>query len=121
MPSRRPPKARLRPANFCGLTSNNYLRHYDPETARYLTPDPLGQAPTFNVNACVANPYTWCDSLGLAPDGCPNQEHLFRGTTRGFDASSGTQESGYTPTSTDPGVATAFARLRAVRRSCRGR
>ncbi|WP_234008185.1 putative T7SS-secreted protein [Streptomyces sp. UNC401CLCol] len=88
----------------------NYFRHYDPETARYFTADPLGLAPAFNVSAYVANPFTWSDSLGLAPDGCPNEEHLFRGTTRGFDASSGTQESGYTPTSTDPGVATAFAR-----------
>ncbi|MCW7946789.1 type IV secretion protein Rhs [Streptomyces hygroscopicus] len=88
----------------------NYFRHYDPETARYLTPDPLGLAPAPNPAAYVHNPYTWADPLGLAPSGCPEEEHLFRGTTKGFNASENTQISGFTPTSTDPGVATAFAR-----------
>jgi RHS repeat-associated protein len=86
----------------------NYFRHYDPETARYLTPDPLGLAPASNPAAYVHNPHGWSDPLGLA--GCPEEEHLFRGTTRGFDASGGAQDVGFTPTSTDPGVATAFAR-----------
>ncbi|MDQ1048251.1 putative T7SS-secreted protein [Streptomyces sp. V4I2] len=88
----------------------NYFRHYDPETARYLTPDPLGLAPSPNPTAYVHNPHTWSDPLGLAPEGCPEEEHLFRGTTREFNASEGTQNSGFTPTSTDPGVAAAFAR-----------
>ncbi|MFI7340177.1 putative T7SS-secreted protein [Streptomyces sp. NPDC050085] len=88
----------------------NYFRHYDPETARYLTADPLGLAPSPNPVRYVSNPTLFADPLGLAPVGCPEEEHLFRGTTRGYDASSGTQASGYTPTSTDPGVATAFAR-----------
>ncbi|MFK4106391.1 RHS repeat-associated core domain-containing protein, partial [Streptomyces sp. NPDC019531] len=48
----------------------NYFRHYDPETARYLTPDPLGLAPTPNPNSYVTNPYTWADPLGLAPEAC---------------------------------------------------
>ncbi|MFJ1645774.1 putative T7SS-secreted protein [Streptomyces sp. NPDC088258] len=50
----------------------NHHRHYDPETARYLTPDPLGLAPAPNPAAYVHNPLTWCDPLGLAPlGGCP--------------------------------------------------
>ncbi|GGZ21614.1 hypothetical protein GCM10010300_76770 [Streptomyces olivaceoviridis] len=48
----------------------NYFRHYDPETARYLTPDPLGLAPAPNPATYVHNPHSWTDSLGLAPDAC---------------------------------------------------
>ncbi|WP_369391219.1 DUF6531 domain-containing protein [Streptomyces sp. CG1] len=43
----------------------NYFRHYDPETARYLTPDPLGLTPAPNPLAYVPNPHTWVDPLGL--------------------------------------------------------
>ncbi|MFF4753452.1 RHS repeat-associated core domain-containing protein [Streptomyces sp. NPDC002514] len=88
----------------------NHFRYYDPEVARYLTTDPLGLALAPNPAGYVKNPHTWADPLGLAPEACTEGEHLFRGTTRGFDASSGTQSSGFTPTSTDPGVATTFAR-----------
>ncbi|MEV6114374.1 putative T7SS-secreted protein [Streptomyces sp. NPDC052109] len=50
----------------------NYFRHYDPETARYLTLDPLGLSPAPNPSAYVHNPQTWGDPLGLAPtEGCP--------------------------------------------------
>nr|WP_326694251.1 DUF6531 domain-containing protein [Streptomyces sp. NBC_01766] len=45
----------------------NYFRHYDPETARYLTVDPLGLAPAPNPIAYVRNPHVWSDPLGLAP------------------------------------------------------
>ncbi|WP_256726012.1 putative T7SS-secreted protein [Streptomyces sp. IMTB 2501] len=45
----------------------NYFRHYDPETARYLTPDPLGLAPAPNPTAYVDNPNAWIDPLGLTP------------------------------------------------------
>ncbi|WP_432107028.1 putative T7SS-secreted protein [Streptomyces sp. AA1529] len=50
----------------------NYFRHYDPETARYLSPDPLGLAPAPNPVAYVGNPCSATDPLGLSPDGCPN-------------------------------------------------
>ena len=46
----------------------NYFRHYDPETARYLTPDPLGLTPAPNPSAYVTNPQAWTDHMGLAPD-----------------------------------------------------
>ncbi|MEV8531985.1 putative T7SS-secreted protein [Streptomyces sp. NPDC051211] len=46
----------------------NYFRMYDPETARYLTPDPIGLGPAPNPCAYVPNPQTWSDPLGLA--GC---------------------------------------------------
>ncbi|GGZ56033.1 putative T7SS-secreted protein [Streptomyces bluensis] len=45
----------------------NYFRHYDPETARYTTPDPLGISPADNPNTYVHNPHTWTDPLGLSP------------------------------------------------------
>ncbi|MFE1796148.1 DUF6531 domain-containing protein [Streptomyces sp. NPDC059517] len=46
----------------------NYFRHYDPETARYLSPDPLGLEPAPNPVAYVSTPHTRSDHLGLAPD-----------------------------------------------------
>jgi RHS repeat-associated protein len=46
----------------------NLNRYYDPETARYTTPDPLGLSPAPNPDAYVHNPLTWCDPLGLMPD-----------------------------------------------------
>ncbi|WP_369248577.1 RHS repeat-associated core domain-containing protein [Streptomyces sp. R41] len=45
----------------------NYFRHYDPETARYLSPDPLGIAPAPNPVTYVSNPHRWTDPLGLSP------------------------------------------------------
>ncbi|MER6393168.1 putative T7SS-secreted protein [Streptomyces sp. NPDC001523] len=48
---------------------HNFFRTYDPETARYLTPDPLGLIPAPNPATYVHNPHTWSDPLGLAP--CP--------------------------------------------------
>ncbi|NED08226.1 type IV secretion protein Rhs [Streptomyces sp. SID6648] len=45
----------------------NHHRYYDPQTARYLTPDPLGLSPAPNPVAYVHNPHTWSDPLGLSP------------------------------------------------------
>lgn len=51
----------------------NHFRYYDPESARYLTQDPLGLGPAPNPATYVHNPLTWSDPLGLAPDGCPEK------------------------------------------------
>ncbi|MHC6628558.1 putative T7SS-secreted protein [Streptomyces globosus] len=53
---------------------HNYFRTYDPETARYLTPDPLGLTPAPNPATYPHNPHTWSDPLGLGP--CPPNAHL---------------------------------------------
>ncbi|MFE1415551.1 putative T7SS-secreted protein [Streptomyces sp. NPDC058746] len=52
----------------------NCFRTYDPETARYFSPDPLGLWPAPNPVAYVGNPLTRFDLLGLAPD--PDCEEL---------------------------------------------
>ncbi|MFJ4680079.1 RHS repeat-associated core domain-containing protein [Kitasatospora sp. NPDC088783] len=46
----------------------NLNRYYDPETARYTSPDPLGLSPAPNPHAYVHNPHTWADPLGLMPE-----------------------------------------------------
>nr|WP_269329825.1 RHS repeat-associated core domain-containing protein [Kineosporia babensis] len=48
----------------------NNQRYYDPETGRYLSPDPLGLAPAPNPVAYVRNPMVWIDPLGLAGKAC---------------------------------------------------
>ncbi|MFD6432140.1 RHS repeat-associated core domain-containing protein [Streptomyces venezuelae] len=50
-----------------GLHYNNQ-RYYDPEAARYVSPDPLGLAAAPNPSAYVHNPHRWADPLGLAPE-----------------------------------------------------
>jgi RHS repeat-associated protein len=63
----------------------NCFRHYNPETARYLTPDPLGLRPALNPSSYVVNPHTWVDILGLAPSDCPsiNSQNVTRGRAGG--------------------------------------
>ncbi|MFD9957818.1 RHS repeat-associated core domain-containing protein [Amycolatopsis sp. NPDC058986] len=51
----------------------NYFRYYDPATARYLTPDPLGLEPAPNPYAYVDNPHTGADPLGLAATNDPSE------------------------------------------------
>ncbi|MFD5737225.1 putative T7SS-secreted protein [Streptomyces sioyaensis] len=45
----------------------NYFRNFDPDTARYFTPDPLGLSPSPNPATYVSNPLAWIDPLGLTP------------------------------------------------------
>ncbi|MDX2562516.1 DUF6531 domain-containing protein [Streptomyces sp. TX20-6-3] len=45
----------------------NHFRYYDPESARYLSQDPLGLTPAPNPATYVNNPHTWIDPLGLSP------------------------------------------------------
>ena len=47
-----------------GLYYNNQ-RYYDPVSGTYLTPDPLGLAPSPNPHAYVPNPQVLTDPLGL--------------------------------------------------------
>ncbi|MDG4861872.1 RHS repeat-associated core domain-containing protein, partial [Streptomyces sp. T-3] len=44
----------------------NYHRYYDPELARYVSPDPLGLEPSPNPKAYVPNPHLLADPLGLS-------------------------------------------------------
>ena len=44
----------------------NFHRYYDPATARYASPDPLGLTPGPNPCAYVHNPTGWVDPLGLS-------------------------------------------------------
>ena len=50
----------------------NFHRYDDPETARHITPDPLGPALAPNPTAYVHFFDTWADLLGLAPK-CLNE------------------------------------------------
>ncbi|WP_244461338.1 DUF6531 domain-containing protein [Rhodococcus sp. ZPP] len=57
----------------------NLHRYYNPATARYLTQDPLGLAPSPNPNTYPHNPTGWTDPLGLVPTACEE------GSDRAFD------------------------------------
>ncbi|MGC5290448.1 DUF6531 domain-containing protein [Micromonospora sp. DT231] len=52
-------------------TSYNYHRYYDPDTARYVSTDPIGLEAGPNPHAYVINPLGWLDPLGLI--GCLTQ------------------------------------------------
>ena len=44
----------------------NYFRYYNPQTGRYITPDPIGLEGGINLFAYVANnPVNWIDPWGL--------------------------------------------------------
>ena len=51
-----------------GLFYNRY-RYYDPDTARYLTLDPIGLLGGDNLYRYAPNPIRWIDPLGLAKSG----------------------------------------------------
>ncbi|WP_299532047.1 DUF6531 domain-containing protein [uncultured Streptomyces sp.] len=59
---------------------HNYFRHYDPQTARYLTLDPLGLDAAPNPSTYVDNPHTLTDPLGLAP--CDESDVSWGGRVR---------------------------------------
>ncbi|MFJ2198766.1 putative T7SS-secreted protein [Streptomyces violaceusniger] len=61
----------------------NYFRHYDPETARYTSPDPLGLRPAPNHHAYVRNSLTRIDPLGLESGAHDEAEYLYRGVPNG--------------------------------------
>ncbi|WP_368860199.1 DUF6531 domain-containing protein [Streptomyces fildesensis] len=45
----------------------NFHRYYDPHSAQYQSPDPLGLTPAPNPHGYVVNPLSWSDPLGLVP------------------------------------------------------
>jgi len=47
----------------------NYFRYYNPQTGRYITPDPIGLEGGINLFAYVNNPINWTDPEGLASSG----------------------------------------------------
>jgi RHS repeat-associated protein len=55
----------------------NHHRYYEPSTARYISPDPLGRTPAPNHHAYVKNPLQWKDPLGLK---APCTVDLYHGT-----------------------------------------
>jgi len=54
-----------------GLHYNRH-RYYNPTTARYTTPDPLGLTPAPDPHNYTPNPTRWTDPLGLTPCRQPN-------------------------------------------------
>lgn len=46
----------------------NRFRYYDPQTAQYISSDPIGLAGGLNPYGYVHNPVTWIDPLGLVGD-----------------------------------------------------
>lgn len=58
--------------------------YYDPETARYTSPDPLGLLPAPNPHAYVHNPISWTDPQGLSSVPGPS-EHLGNNPVNEFD------------------------------------
>ncbi|WP_317246743.1 MULTISPECIES: RHS repeat-associated core domain-containing protein [Pseudomonas chlororaphis group] len=57
-----------------GLHYNRH-RYYDPETAQYLSPDPLGLGGGTRPQGYVDNPLSWVDPLGLAGDCFEKPDH----------------------------------------------
>lgn len=70
-------------------------RYYDPETGRWLTPDPIGESAGPNLYAYVNNnPLTHFDSYGLwieAPVAGPEEKTHFRSTRQDIGDSRGSE------------------------------
>ncbi|NRD50335.1 RHS repeat-associated core domain-containing protein [Corallococcus exiguus] len=44
----------------------NHFRYYDPQSGRYVSPDPIGLMGGYNLYAYVPSPVEWMDPLGLS-------------------------------------------------------
>jgi RHS repeat-associated protein len=62
----------------------NWWRYYDPQTRRYISPDPLGHRGGLDLYDYVLDPTTWIDPSGLSPepsDTVPANLHMVGNTT----------------------------------------
>ena len=64
-----------------GLIYNRH-RYYDPEQARFLTPDPIGIGGGLNLYDYPRDPVNWIDPLGFK---CPNPRLVERNDRWGWD------------------------------------
>nr|WP_277355981.1 RHS repeat-associated core domain-containing protein [Marinobacter daepoensis] len=65
-----------------GLHYNRH-RYYNPNTGRFITPDPIGLAGGLNNYQYVPNPTGWVDPLGLAAISKNSPDQItYRGDTR---------------------------------------
>lgn len=71
-------------------------RYYDPQTGRWLTPDPIGESAGPNLYAYVNNsPLTHFDAYGLWMEPMrPEQKTYLRSPSRGFEGSEGGSDRG---------------------------
>lgn len=60
----------------------NRYRYYQPETARYITPDPIGIWGGMDAYRYVADPVNFRDPLGLKCRGKTDDPKLYRGDSR---------------------------------------
>ncbi|WP_194910514.1 DUF6531 domain-containing protein [Catenulispora rubra] len=63
----------------------NFNRYYDPETAAYISADPIGMAGGFNPKSYSPNPNVDSDPLGLQPGNSPDSAHETDSDVRGID------------------------------------
>ncbi|WP_200878030.1 RHS repeat-associated core domain-containing protein, partial [Burkholderia paludis] len=58
----------------------NLFRYYDPDTGRFISPDPIGLAGGLNLYQYAPNPNSWIDPWGLCRTSPKiNSEHVFHG------------------------------------------
>ena len=89
-----------------GLHYNRH-RYYQPETGRFLTPDPIRLAGGLNNYQYVPNPVNWVDPLGLANKKCGDDN-------KNYDQ----QESeGNVPPALQESVISETSRRRAIRKA----
>lgn len=65
----------------------NWFRYYDPDTASYISPDPIRTDAGFNFYAYTRNPINWFDPWGLSD--CPKKREEYLGRTPGKKSRTG--------------------------------
>ncbi|MFG3259083.1 putative T7SS-secreted protein [Streptomyces sp. NPDC048172] len=69
----------------------NYFRYYDPETARFISADPLGLAAAPDHHRLSINPWYWADPLGLKCEEISEaaKKHVLNGVITGKQSFAG--------------------------------